>query len=108
MTSIPWAVIQAAINELRAQNSHDVTFRRNGVALSTAQNVRIERSGSIAARWERSPAAERIVESVVIVGPTTLDIAVKDRFTLAGTVYEVDFIHPTRLACTQADATAVE
>ena len=44
------------------------------------------------------------MEVVVVLGPTTFDVAIDDRFTLAGVLYRVTFVRPNRLAAIVAEA----
>lgn len=88
-------------------NAVSISFRRGTVTLA-AQTVRVERRGQGLARTEDSAGAQQAITTVVILGSTTLDIQVDDRFTLGGVLYQVIFVNPNRRAATQAEAQAIE
>lgn len=106
MTPEDWLEIEADFTTVRDMNATSIVLRRGATTLA-AQTVRIERVG-FRAQIADSAGGQQASTPVVILGATTLDIQVNDRFTLSGVVYEVTFINPNRRAGTQAEATAVE
>lgn len=106
-TPADWLRIQEAMTAIRDMNSVSIVFRR-GTATLAAQTVRVERRGQGQTRTEDSTGGQQATAAVVILGATTLDIQVSDRFTLAGVLYEVRFVSPNRKTATQAEAVAIE
>lgn len=101
-----WDQAKVDIREIRAENEASVVLRRNNTSL-TAQPMRIEITGTRGFRVQ-SDAARESRQAVVILGEPDMDIAMEDRLTYLGILYRVVFIQPNRLACTIAEAVAVE
>lgn len=106
MATGDWATMQADMTAVRDDNSVSITIRRGATTLA-AQTVRIARSGR-ANRPMRSESGTEATTAVVVLGVPALDIAVDDRFTVAGILYRVDYVNPNRRARTEAEATAVQ
>jgi hypothetical protein len=106
MTPEDWLTMKADLLAVRDMNAVSVTIRRGTTTLA-AQTVRVARQGT-QARQAASAAGEQTVGGVVLLGATTLDVQIGDRFTLDGKLYEVTFISPNRRAATQAEAQVVE
>lgn len=106
MTTGDWAAMQADLTAIRDDNAVSITIRRGNTTLA-AQTVRLARAGR-ANRPLRSESGTRATTAVVVLGLPTLDIQVEDRFTVAGILYEVDYVNPNRRSRTEAEATAVE
>jgi hypothetical protein len=87
--------------ELIADNTVAITIRRDGTSLA-AQSVRLlkRKGGSISSSTDgletRAP--------VLILGSTTMDVAIDDTFTLSGILYRVMFIQPDQRAGTMVEA----
>lgn len=105
MNSGDWAAMASDLMAVRDDNAVSVALRRGNSTLP-AQTVRIARRG--AAQRRDSAGATQATTAVVVMGATTLDIQVADRFTHEGILYEVVFVRPNRRAATVAEATAIE
>jgi hypothetical protein len=105
MSAGDWLRMRAEMELVRQDRSVPVEFRRADAVLDP-QDVRIEATG----RGSRlqSDAAREARTAVVVFGDTDLDVAVDDRFTVAGVLYRIVFIAPNRDVDTQAEAVAVE
>jgi hypothetical protein len=101
-----WAQAARDMRVIRAENEISLVVRRGSTSL-TAQAVRIEYAGSRGFRLQ-SDAARTANTAVFILGEPNMDIAVDDRLTHGGILFNVVFIHPNKLACTIAEAVAVE
>lgn len=100
-----WAAMRSDLQDVVADNSVSITLRRGATTLA-AQTVRIARTR--VSNIRNSPGAQQSVGPVVVVGDTTLDIQVGDRFTVANVLYEVEFVRPNRRAMTAAEVKAVQ
>lgn len=97
----------ADIERLIDENPTEITIRRGSSTLA-AQTVRIERVGGKGLE-RRSAGAAEVLQVVLVLGESDLDIQVGDRFNDDNDVlYEVTFVRPNRLACVQAEARQVE
>ena len=103
---IDWDQFRIDLNEVIADNPTTIVLRR-GTATIAAQTVRVERAGFIA-RELRSPGGIQSQMGIVIMGDLGLNIQLKDRFTLAGILYEVTFVRPNQRSVVMAEATAIE
>jgi hypothetical protein len=99
------AQMQADLKAVRDDNPVSITIRRGSTTLA-AQTVRIAQRG--AGRRNQSGQASESQSNTVVLGETSLDIAVGDRFTVNGVLYQVVFVPVTRLASMTADIEAVE
>lgn len=90
------------IRNLRAES---VTLRR-GTGTVAAQTMRIERI-SRGRVYDVDRTSERRAD-VVINMAIGANIAVGDRFTSGGILYEVSFIRPNKSVATFAEAIAIE
>jgi hypothetical protein len=102
-----WAQMTTDLAAVRGDNEASITIRRGDTTLA-AQTVRIARAGGAQGREQDSEGAQQVMGRIVVLGPTTLDIAPGDRFTLAGTLYQVAFIRPNRRAAVVAEAEIIE
>lgn len=99
-----WARMQADLAAVRDDNAVSVVIRRGSTTLN-AQSVRIAQMGP------GSPNVgdvEASISTVTILGGTTLDIAVGDRFTVSGALYEVMAVAPNVRAAVRAWARLVQ
>ncbi len=86
---------------LRNDNAVSITIRRGETTLA-AQTVRLlkRKGGTLTSSQDgvetRAP--------VLVLGATTLDIAIDDRFTVAGVLYRVIFVQPDTRAAKIAEA----
>ena len=102
-----WDTMAADVADLIDLNSTSITIRR-GVSELSAQTVRIERAGATGLK-RRGDGTMQSTGRIAVLGTTSLDIQIGDRFNEAnGVLYEVSFVRPNRLACVQAEAEAVE
>jgi hypothetical protein len=99
------AFYQARMRKIRAQNEVSIAIRRGETTL-TAQDMRIEYAGARGFRLQ-SDAARQAVQAVFILGEPDMDIAVDDRLTYGGVLFQVAFVQPNRLAATIAEAIAI-
>lgn len=105
LTSNDWLRMKADLVQVRGDNEVAITIRRGSTTLS-AQSVRIANVGSGGRR--ESAGAEESRGNVVVMGPTTLDIQVDDRFTSGGWLYRVKLVRPNVRAAVMAEAEVVE
>lgn len=101
-----WTQAQADMRAIRADNEVSVALRRDAITLS-AQSMRIEYAGTRGFRLQ-SDAARSANQAVFILGEPDMNIAIDDRLNYGGVLFRVVFIQPNRLACTIAEAVAVE
>jgi len=101
-----WTAARNDLRAIRADNEVSVAIRRGETNL-TAQLMRIEYAGSRGFRLQ-SDAARSAQQAVFILGEYNMDIAIDDRLTYGGVLFNVVFIQPNRLAATIAEAVAVE
>lgn len=106
LSSADWAAMAADLLAIRGDNPVSITLRR-GATTVAAQTVRVARINSAAARAGGN-RTEEARGRVVILGTTSLDIAVQDRFTLDGILYRVTMVRPNQRAATVAEAEMVE
>src|SRR3989304_10301983 len=101
-----WPQIADDMRAIRAENEVSLAIRR-GASTLTAQSMRIEYAGPRSSRLQ-SDAARSAQQAMFILGEPDMDIAVGDRLTYPDILLQVVFIQPNRLACTIAEAIAVE
>lgn len=101
-----WDAIAADMRLIRAENEVSLTIRR-GTSTIAAQAMRIEYAGTRGFRLQ-SDAARSAQQAVFILGEPDMDIVLDDRLTYTNILMRVVFIQPNRLACTIAEAVAVE
>ena len=106
LTSNDRAQMSADLQAIRDDRPVSIAIRRNNSTLA-AQTVRIARGGNIQAGTTDADGLQAAVGAVIVVGDATLNIQPGDRFTVAGTLYEVSAIHPNRDHGTQAQARQV-
>jgi hypothetical protein len=97
--------MRADLLEVRDDNDVSIAIRRGGTTLS-AQTVRIARTGRGGKR--DSAGGQEVRADVIVLGGTTLDIQVDDRFTVSGVLYRVIFVRPNRTVAVMAECEAVE
>lgn len=94
----------AAIREDREES---IVIRRSDEPLA-AQSVRIERLGGSGLEKD-SAGAQEVRGRVIVLGSTTFDVQVGDRFNDSnGILYQVAFVRPNQIAGVMAEAEAVE
>ena len=101
-----WDQMAEDLRAIRAENEVSLAIRRGASSL-TAQPMRIEYAGARGFRLQ-SDAARSAQQAVFILGEPDMDIAVEDRLTYTDILLKVVFVQPNRLACTIAEAIAVE
>lgn len=101
-----WTQAQKDMRAIRADNEVSVALRRDTTTL-TAQLMRIEYAGARGFRLQ-SDAARQANQAVFILGEPDMDIAIDDRLNYGNILFRVVFVQPNRLACTIAEAVAVE
>jgi len=106
LTSQDRARMTADLQAIRDDRPVSIAIRRNNSTLA-AQTVRIARGGNVQAGVTDTEGLQAAVGAVIVVGDATLNIQPGDRFTVAGTLYEVSAIHPNRDHGTQAQARQV-
>jgi hypothetical protein len=106
LSAADWTAMAADLALVRGDNPVSIVLRR-GATTVAAQTVRVARINS-AAGAARGNGSEEFRGRAVILGSTTLDIQVQDRFTLAGVVYRVTIVRPNRRAGVVAEAELVE
>lgn len=99
------ARMAADLDEVLRDNSVRITIRR-GEATLAAQTVRVARTAGMPVLAAGGHSAEHRAR-VVVLGNTALDIAVADRFTVAGILYQVTAVRPNRRAAVVAEAEGV-
>jgi hypothetical protein len=106
LSAADWAAMRADLLAVRGDNPMSIVIRRGATTLAS-QTVRVARINNAggSAGGNRS---EEYRGRVVVMGATTLDIQVQDRFTVAGVLYRVTMVRPNRLAATMAEADLVE
>ncbi len=106
--SFDWTAAQADMRAIRADNEVSVAIRRGESSL-TAQLMRIEYAGGSTRGFRlQSDAAREANQAVFILGEPDMNIAIDDRLTYGSILFRVVFVQPNRLACTIAEAVAVE
>lgn len=105
MSADDWQRMAVDLRRVRDDNAVSIVIRRDSSTLA-GQTVRIARAGTIANRSD-SGGLEQSSGRVVVMGEPDLDIALGDRFNVAGDLYEVDFVRPNRRAMTVAEARLV-
>ena len=106
LTSQDRSRMTADLQAIRDDRPVSIAIRRNNSTLAV-QTVRIARGGNVQAGVTDTEGLQAAVGAVIVVGDATLNIQPGDRFTVAGTLYEVSAIHPNRDHGTQAQARQV-
>lgn len=107
LTSADKALMQADLDEIRLDNPTSITIRRSGSTLAS-QTVRLAYRGGSGQRRD-GEASEQTTGGVIVLGPTTLNIQVGDRFNdAAGTLYEVHLVRPNRGQRVEAEAKVIQ
>ena len=76
--------------------------------LRVSQPVQKDGAAGSVSRQRDSAGAQQASRRVVVLGATTLDVQVDDRFTVEGLLYQVTFVRPNRRVAVVAEAEAVE
>jgi hypothetical protein len=98
--------MKADLEDVREDNEVSITIRRGSTTLA-AQSVRIANLGTGAGRRD-SAGAQESRGDVVVMGPTTFDVQVDDRFTSGGRLYRVKLVRPNVKAAVMAEAEVVQ
>ena len=102
--------MQADLLAVRGDNASSIVIRRGTTTLA-AQTVRVAGAG-YSERRSNSGTTLEARNAVVILGATTLDVQVDDRFTLTvatkPVLFRVTWVRPERRVATMAKAEAVE
>jgi hypothetical protein len=97
--------MQADLAAVRGDNQVSVVIRRGTTTLA-AQQVRVARLGPGQKREDVDVREAR--GQVVLLGSTSFDVQLDDRFTLSGVLYRVSFVRPNRTVAVMAEAEQVE
>ena len=106
MTSEDWAAMNADLMAIRGDNPVSIEIRRGSSTLA-AQTVRVAGRKFRADTFD-SAGGEQVVGTATLLGDTTLDIQVADRFSVDGVLYEVHFIEGNRVAGVRAQLKVIE
>ncbi len=106
MSSGDWAAMRADMLAIRGDNPVSIVIRRGATTLA-AQTVRVAGRKFRADTFD-SAGGEQTVGTATLLGDTSLDIQVSDRFTVGGVLYEVHFIEGNRLAGVRAQLRVIE
>ena len=101
-----WTQAANDMRAIRAENEISVALRRAEGSIG-AQLMRVEYAGTRGFRLQ-SDAARATNQAVFILGEPDMNIQIEDRFNYGDVLFRVVFIQPNRLACTIAEAVAVE
>lgn len=102
-----WTQMAADLALVRADNEISIVIRRGGSTLA-AQGVRVARLAG-APSTRDSAGGQQVTGRVVVLGSTSFDVEVGDRFNDgADVLYEVTFVRPNRRAGVIAEARQVE
>lgn len=107
LTAADKAQMICDLAEVVADRPVSITIRRGSSSLD-AQTVRVARLGQGQGRAQQSEAAEEQRAAVVVVGSTTFDVQVDDRFNAGGILYQVTFVRPHQDAAIIAEGEAVQ
>lgn len=105
LNSDDFTQMRADLKMVRDDHPISITIRR-GTSTLAPQTVRIAQRGK--GRRHQSGQASESRSDTILMGETSLNIQVGDRFTVDGVVYEVVFIPVTRYGAVDADIEAVE
>lgn len=103
LTASDITAMRADIARVIDDNSTSLVFRRGGTSLS-AQTVRIESKSGPGGTILIDGALVQRRGVCVVIGDSSLDIQVEDRFTYQGELYRISQVDPNRQICTQAEA----
>ncbi len=107
LSSDDWTQMAADIADVRGDNEVAIVIRRGATTLAS-QNVRLAGAGT-GPRQAQGARTEESQGQVLVLGSTTLDIQVGDRFNDAdGMLYRVILVRPNRRVGTVAEATVAE
>jgi hypothetical protein len=99
------AQMQKDFQSILEDREASIVIHRGETTLA-AQSVRI--AGLSSHSMARGEASREMRAGIIVCGAPDLDIAVDDRFNIAGNVYRVRFIRPNRDAGTQAEVEVIE
>lgn len=100
-----WTSARADMAAIIDDNPTTAALRRASGS-TASQTFRLEIAGSRGMKLQ-SDAARQATQAAFILGAYDMDIAVGDRVTVNGILFEVVFIQPNRLAATIAEAIVV-
>lgn len=98
------ANVKADAASIIADDPVSITIRRNNQNLA-AQTVRLIIPKKEKMRARRSEAGKEMNVDVIVMGATTLDIMMGDRFVHAGLLYEIIWVSIEQDAFISAEAT---
>lgn len=101
-----WIAMAEDLSAVRGDNEVSITIRR-GVTTLIAQPVRIARLGQRGAELAGS-VANQTEQAVVVLGSTTFNVRIGDRFTHQSALYEVTAVRPNRMAAIIAEAKLIQ
>jgi hypothetical protein len=101
-----WTGARADMTAIINDNPTTAALRR-GSGTTASQTFRLEIAGPRGMQLQ-SDAARQATQSALILGAYNMDIAVGDRVTVNGILFDVVFVQPNRLSCTIAEAVVVE
>lgn len=106
LSTADWTAMAADLAAVRGDNAVSITLRR-GATTVAAQSVRIARITSRGASVGGN-RTEEYRARVVILGSTSFDVQVEDRFTYDSILYRVVMVRPNQRAAVVAEAEMVE
>ena len=110
LTSGDMESIRAAFDELRADNAASIALRR-GTSTLSAQSFRFGLKGAGSRNTGAAPTPAGLAQTTAqgtLVGATTADVQIGDRFTSGGVVWQVIYVRPDRRAATLCDVEATQ
>lgn len=100
-----WTGARADMTAIIADNPTTAALRRAS-GTTASQTFRLEIAGPRGMKLQ-SDAARQATQAAFILGAYNMDIAIGDRVTVSGMLFEVVFVQPNRLSCTIAEAIVV-
>ena len=107
LTAADLVKMQADVLEVISDHSVSIIIRRGDSALA-AQSVRVERTGGGASAQKSAANSDQTESRISIVGGIGLNIAIEDRFTIGGFLYEVTAVSPNSQIGVQAEAVLIQ
>lgn len=108
LSSGDMANIRAAFTELRTDNAVSIALRRGSTTLA-AQSFRFALTGGATRNVSVARPPQGVSDSTAqgtLVGATTADVQIGDRFAHGGVVWHVVYVRPDRRAATLCDVEA--
>lgn len=104
------AISSIQINQMKAAQARlagtSITIRRGSTTLA-AQSVHLAVSTGYG-QTQITSGAQEARGKVIVLGSTSFDVAVADRFNAGGILYRVTFVRPSNGGYIEAEAEAVE